>query len=336
MMPSVSIIIPIYNKRDYLADCIAQLLNQTFSDYEIILIDDGSTDGSDVVADEFASRYSHIKVFHQVNQGVSVARNVGVQKACGNWIWFIDADDIPESAWLQKIQPLFQCDHYDIICSDFNKVFPDGSSEPITTGIQGAVDPAELPDLFVKKQRSTGYFGYLWCKLIRREFMQNSKASFQPGLTLAEDLKFMVALYEQNPRCCFTNDVAMNYTVNALNSSGEKAVDYQAQLEIRYEIYQWIQGTSCFDKNKQYLQAEVSRFSAFLFFHGYEEFHSVTRAREFFIKHPEYFECLSVEGVTGIMKTIVTFLRHKRYAAISLMLSTRYQIRKLFRKVAYR
>lgn len=92
-MPKISIIIPVYNVEKYLPKCLDSVLNQTFQDYEMILVDDGSTDRSGEICEEYAARDSRIRVFHQENQGVSAARNHGLEAVRGEWIGFMDADD---------------------------------------------------------------------------------------------------------------------------------------------------------------------------------------------------------------------------------------------------
>lgn len=89
----ISIVVPVYNSAKYLEECIGSLLAQTYEPYEIILVDDGSFDGSGEICDEFATHYSHIKVIHKKNGGVSSARNKGIEEAKGSYLIFVDADD---------------------------------------------------------------------------------------------------------------------------------------------------------------------------------------------------------------------------------------------------
>src|SRR5690554_5853314 len=89
----LSIIIPIYNIEDYLPTCINSILNQEFDDYELLLINDGSTDNSGKICDQYALKDNKIRVYHQKNAGVSAARNLGLEKATGEWICFVDGDD---------------------------------------------------------------------------------------------------------------------------------------------------------------------------------------------------------------------------------------------------
>ena len=97
MDPLVSIIVPVYNAEKTLNKCVDSILNQTFQDWELLLIDDGSTDRSGELCDEYANKDSRVRVFHKINEGVSSARNVGLDNAKGQWITFVDADD-----WIDK------------------------------------------------------------------------------------------------------------------------------------------------------------------------------------------------------------------------------------------
>lgn len=91
--PLISVIVPVYNVENFLPRCINSILSQTFTDFELLLIDDGSTDKSGEICDEYAQNDMRIKVFHKQNEGVSAARNLGIDKACGEWIIFMDSDD---------------------------------------------------------------------------------------------------------------------------------------------------------------------------------------------------------------------------------------------------
>ena len=91
--PKISIIVPVYNVEQYLPRCIDSILNQSFADFELLLIDDGSKDKSGTICDEYAAKDSRIRLFHKENGGVSSARNVGLDNARGEWLAFIDGDD---------------------------------------------------------------------------------------------------------------------------------------------------------------------------------------------------------------------------------------------------
>ena len=101
--PKISIIIPIYNVVPYLTECLESVVLQTFKDYECIMVDDGSTDGGEKICDEYASRYEAFKVIHQSNAGLSAARNAGIKKAAGEYIYFLDGDDMIHPLTLETL-----------------------------------------------------------------------------------------------------------------------------------------------------------------------------------------------------------------------------------------
>lgn len=101
--PKVSVIVPVYNNEDYLSECIDSLLTQTLEDIEILLIDDGSSDHSGIICDEYAQRDYRIKVIHKVNEGLGLTRNLGMQKAQGEYFTFLDSDDYVASDMYEKL-----------------------------------------------------------------------------------------------------------------------------------------------------------------------------------------------------------------------------------------
>lgn len=126
-MPKLSVIIPIYNASEYLASSINSVLHQTFTDYELLLIDDGSTDDSAEICKSFASQDNRIIFVHQDNQGVSCARNKGIELAKGEWITFIDSDDWIESDYFETLVNAIPSSYCEIICSGLIKHHRDGN-----------------------------------------------------------------------------------------------------------------------------------------------------------------------------------------------------------------
>ncbi len=102
MNPKISVIVPVYNVEKYLRRCIDSILSQTFSDFELLLIDDGSKDKSGDICDEYVAKDVRIKVFHKANAGVSSARNLGLDKAKGEFIFFVDSDDFLDKTHLEN------------------------------------------------------------------------------------------------------------------------------------------------------------------------------------------------------------------------------------------
>ncbi len=116
----ISVIVPVYNVEKYLSRCIDSILNQTYTDYELILVDDGSTDNSGKICDDYAEKKSNIKVIHQKNGGLSSARNTGTDNSKGSYITFIDSDDLVSNTYLETLFELLKKYDADISCCDFS------------------------------------------------------------------------------------------------------------------------------------------------------------------------------------------------------------------------
>lgn len=120
----VSIIVPIYNVEQYISKCIESILAQTYRDFELILVDDGSPDMCGTICDEYAKQDSRVHVIHQENKGVSAARNAGISLAKGEYISFIDGDDYVEKDFFERIITQFT-DEVDCVCFGYNSVDDD-------------------------------------------------------------------------------------------------------------------------------------------------------------------------------------------------------------------
>ena len=126
-LPKISVIIPVYNMENYLNKCVESILNQTYENFEIILVDDGSTDNSPIICDTYNSHYNNVITKHQANLGVSMARNLGVSLANGEYIAFVDADDYATSSYLQDLMmPIINDNDIDICIGNSHQQMLDG------------------------------------------------------------------------------------------------------------------------------------------------------------------------------------------------------------------
>ena len=169
---AVSVIVPIYNTRPFLEECVRSILNQQFSEpFEVLLVDDGATDGCDVLCDELAAQDKRIRVFHQENQGLSGARNTGIDAARGRYYAFVDADDVVRPGYLQALYDACEAhDAYMAICA-VEDVNEDGTSQdppeytlPAETGVFVGKD---LLNRFYAPNGT--YYTVAWNKLYRAE-----------------------------------------------------------------------------------------------------------------------------------------------------------------------
>lgn len=175
-----SVILPVYQVERYLEKCLSSLTDQCGEDVQIVLVDDGSTDGSPEILDRYLKRYSNIEVITQPNAGVSHARNVGLQKASGEYLLWVDPDDWVTPDWLGTIRERIAATKPDMLLFDY--IITDGAtSRKAPYGrAGGSITPEEFMHDLTEDLRLTSV---LWNKVIRRELFQ--------GLTFDETLRCM-------------------------------------------------------------------------------------------------------------------------------------------------
>ena len=180
--PLISFIIPVYKVEPYLRWCIESIRKQTFADWEMVLVDDGSPDGCPAICDDYSSLDPRIKVIHQLNQGVAVARNQGLEAATGDWIWFVDSDDYIEDGALQKLAETIHQHDCDTI---FFGMLDD--NEGVISDKNGrTTDIFDLPkEVFL--QRVFCYANPTM--LFSRAILQSQNIRFTKGIRMAEDLE---------------------------------------------------------------------------------------------------------------------------------------------------
>ena len=178
----ISIIVPVYNTEQYLHSCIDSILTQTYTDFELLLIDDGSTDLSGAICDKYAWKDSRVRVFHQKNGGVSSARNLGLDNAKGEWVTFVDSDDaiinIPFVSYDEDLvifpHKVLSKDGTEYLCKLENSVF----------------DNKSKVRNFVKDNSTTSVFKTLWSKLYKRDLIGNLR--FDESIKIGEDQVFLL------------------------------------------------------------------------------------------------------------------------------------------------
>ena len=165
----ISVIVPVYGVEKYLPACIESILNQTFTDFELILVDDGSSDRCPAICDEAAERDVRVRVIHQANQGLSAARNAGIEIACGEWLGFVDSDDYIAPQFYEKLYQTAQRTDADCaICSVQNV---DESGKPIDSALMRVADEVKTGREVLRKIGRDDVTPYLtaWNKLYRRK-----------------------------------------------------------------------------------------------------------------------------------------------------------------------
>lgn len=187
----MSVIVPVYNAELYLSCCIDSILSQTFTDFEVLLVNDGSTDQSGEICEKYTQKDSRIKVFHKENGGVSSARNTGLNNAKGEWITFVDADDeLPFDAFASLVKKI--CCDIDLVMAGYDEFDVHGNLSFSTSSVL-AQDKMIDRDLAIKLlYRDKYYQYYVVAKLFRSDIIKANKISFNESLYFSEDRLFVI------------------------------------------------------------------------------------------------------------------------------------------------
>ncbi len=235
--PLISIIIPIYNAELYLEQCLKSVLSQSFSAYEAILVDDGSTDTSLDICNLFASKDSRIKVIHQENKGVSSARNLGIDAATGDWIAFVDSDDAVKEVYLTSLWSGIVENKKSLVIQAFSWADGDGNVTKSINFDKKTYNKNEFCHLI--NHKNIGFFGYPFAKLYNREILNIYNIRFNPLVSLSEDLLFMLQYLEVTDVVSMSNCNEYLYYWGD-NSLSTRVHSYESEYELFTQLKQLI------------------------------------------------------------------------------------------------
>lgn len=188
--PVISVVVPVYNTEKYLHRCVDSILAQTFTDFELLLIDDGSQDESGNICDSYACLDSRVRVFHKTNGGVSSARNLGLDKARGEWVTFCDSDDWAFSSWLQNFINEFELG-VELICQGFKKISMGKCDESAVLPVvdRESTLPINETIYYISEAKM---LGYVWNKIFKKDIIRRFKIIFDEDLKFREDEIFVL------------------------------------------------------------------------------------------------------------------------------------------------
>lgn len=201
----ISIIIPVYNAEATLERCIQKIIEQSYPNWELLLVDDGSTDNSRVICNEASLKDKRIISIHKENGGVSSARNIGIEKASGEWITFCDSDDYVGPYWLQNFVELIgRKDSSELLFVQKINIFRQGIFDSVYyENKQGFISSSEF---------LLGHFGFVWNKIFKREILERHHIRFDTNIKLFEDEVFVLQyLSLMNGVFIIINDAEYNY-----------------------------------------------------------------------------------------------------------------------------
>lgn len=219
--PEISIIIPVYNVEAFIRKTIESVIAQSFTSWELILVDDGSPDSSGKICDEYASKYDRITVIHQLNQGVSAARNNGLDKAVGKYICFIDGDDYVAKTYLSSMHEALGS--YDAVYANVTHCYPEENRTAIAFSYPEkesiSLRPAES-DKIVKYAIIEN--GFPVAKLFRSDIIESHHLRFNQELSYHEDHIFVLDYLLKCKSIALTSDASYHYLHYSTGSSLSK------------------------------------------------------------------------------------------------------------------
>lgn len=188
LTPKISVIVPVYKVEQYIHRCIDSILSQSFTDFELILVDDGSPDNCGKICDEYAQKDSRIRVFHKPNGGASSARNTGIENACGKYLCFIDADDFVTTQHLNELVLDIELEeNIGLVIQGTRKFFPNGTTKDY-------IPQKKICSLQENDQLYYSIYQYIGpvSKLFQHDVIKNHHLLFNTNLVVAEDYDFLL------------------------------------------------------------------------------------------------------------------------------------------------
>lgn len=236
----VSIIIPVYNVEKYLAQCVDSVLGQTYSETEIILVDDGSTDSSGKICDGYALNDKRIKVIHKENGGLSSARNAGFDVCTGEYVILLDSDDYYTPNAVEKLLKNATDNGSELVFFNAHSFADDGYEKPVTQGYGHKLDyKADSGENMAKALLDNKDFRYASCLLfIKRELLTRSGIRFIEGI-INEDMTFTFEIMVTAKTVSYENSALYERRVRngSITTTKKTELSYKSSLAIYYDLY---------------------------------------------------------------------------------------------------
>jgi len=237
MNPTVSIIVPVYNAEDTISRCIDSILNQDYTDFELLLVNDGSKDASGSICDKYAARDSRIHVIHKENTGVSDSRNLALDRACGTYLQFLDSDDwITPNATGLLVQAAERF-HCDLVISDFYRVVGERVSHKGDIEDDCVMTREEFASHMIENPADF-YYGVLWNKLFRREIIEQHHLRMDSDISWCEDFMFNLE-YIRHADVFYALQVPIYYYVKTKGSLASQGMSITKTIKMKLMVFEY-------------------------------------------------------------------------------------------------
>ena len=317
----ISVIVPVYNKERYLKKILFQIAEQSFESFECILVDDGSTDESGKICDEFAEAHKRFRIFHILNGGAAHARNVALDYALGEYITFIDADDEIHIDYLKNLYECIVFSKADIVIGSLKKIWDERNEYEVVRyqQVNQILNKNEVLLSFARIQEKTGVFGYCTCKIFLREKLKDIR--FDEKLKLAEDFEFYLRLYANIETFYFDDKPFYYYRQEAENSTAimeDGDIDYYAQLNINLRYRDFLKKEKVYiNDNKKIVEEKINSYVYFSMFYCPVQ-HMDARFAELYHLCNEF--SINLVGKGTLQKVLLKLLKYKKLKLVKSMI----------------
>lgn len=237
MEPCVSIIVPIYNSENYIRRCIDSILNQEYTDFELILANDGSTDASGSICDEYAAMDPRVHVIHKKNTGVSDTRNLAIAQARGTYLQFLDSDDwITPDATKLLVRAASEY-HCDMVIADFYRVAGERVSHKGDIEADGVMTREEFA-AFMMENPADFYYGVLWNKLFRRDLVETYHLKMDTNISWCEDFLFNLE-YLLHAESFYALQTPIYYYVKRKGSLATQGLSITQTIKMKLMVFEY-------------------------------------------------------------------------------------------------
>ena len=312
----ISVIIPVYNSASFLDKCISSVLSQSYSDFELLLINDGSTDNSVEICDHYAQKDSRVRVIHKANGGVSSARNIGLDQAKGEWVTFVDSDDWVHEDFLKKRYELAVTEDADVVYCDVELVYSDHREYCSAPEIDPKKD-SQVNNWIISR---TTYSSIL---LIQKGLLDKYNLRYLSGVRLCEDFNLILKVIMHSTKIVHVKEALYYYNKQNPDSAMHNHLSYREDLQIVYsDLIETFKQFGKYDLYREKISWCILEYKLASIVNGE---HSFDELKDFY---PESHEYIWTDVNISIKSKIFLTLYDKKLCLLSDMLLRLYNLRK--------
>ena len=334
MSIAISVLVPVYNVEKTLDRCMESILRQTFTDYEVVLVNDGSTDGSGAICDRYAAEYDNVRVIHKENEGLGPTRNRGIREAKGEYIYHCDSDDWLKETLLEDAYKAIVAENADVLVFGYD-IFTEQHGEIVpydSIRVQNVVyDTEEEIRKFFVQQYYNAFVVLSACnRMYKRSFLIENELFFPP-LRRCQDMAYSLLLFDNIKRLATIEE---SYYCYIIEPGVFKGRSYREMLDIYFTVYE--QTAFYFEKWEMFVSEEkiklnnyvceqIANYSAFAF---EEKFKGETEHIKLLFSENQVVECFKKYKNTKHSKFMMLFCLAMRLKSVRFMRLVCYLVRK--------